>query len=109
MCFDYRSPRFLQTTWAPPEAIVPLGPQLSFKDFLILTLKKTLKDHLRLLACWKVAVILAKHPRGAYGFLTEVCGFNKSNGFEFVAPYLNALPHAVSFISRLLFFRIIPY
>ncbi|KAG0146288.1 hypothetical protein CROQUDRAFT_722983 [Cronartium quercuum f. sp. fusiforme G11] len=89
------SPRYVQTTWAPPTLVVALGPKLCFKDFFLLRLRKALKDHLLFLACWIIAVKLAKHPHGCYGFLSEQCGLGESHLLALLAPYVNALPHTL--------------
>ncbi|KAH9815815.1 hypothetical protein DFH28DRAFT_248459 [Melampsora americana] len=86
--------RFIQTTWAPPKSVVPPAPKLRLKEFLIMTIKKTLKHHLLFLLCWIVGVTLTQHAQGCYGFLTQEFRVPESQWLKIIAPYFNAIPYA---------------
>lgn len=89
------SPRGLQTSWAPATSIVPVGEKTTMRRFVLRTFLKAVISQVGLIIAWAIAVLLAQHPSGVYGYLTQELKVSKSLILEKYAPYLISIPFSV--------------
>ncbi|EGG03769.1 uncharacterized protein MELLADRAFT_108970 [Melampsora larici-populina 98AG31] len=90
------SPRGLQTSWSPPTSMVPRSNQISMKEFVKRTLKKSILNQFLFLIIWMISISFAQHPFGVYGVLQEWFHLPNSLILKTLAPYLVVGPFASS-------------